>query len=266
MDIDGLFFDYIQATRPKFLKFSNSKQCMFLTGGMAIRIITREYRKRLGKKLPSKDFDFTWAFSTKPTTDNFNQMADFTEHLGQGFVNTLGPGAKMIFSKRMFDAPVLQNMESQRYMYGHCKVDIKIGRRTYDLMDAVIVHLPGASVELLNKTMTNKYNLPLPKLRTLYIDTARLVKKTLLGDGYNAWRNPIKSTNPKHPAEYKKKGRKNVNRLVLIQKILNKQSTQNITKNVIMLDKLLKSRVPINKKLIQGKSIGILMNRHLQQK
>lgn len=264
--MDDLFFRYIQATRPNFLKFSNSKQCVFLTGGMAIRLITREYRKRLGKKLPSKDFDFTWAFSSVPTVENFNQMADFTESLGQGFVKTLGPSAKMIFSKRMFTAPILQNIETQRYMYGHCKVDIKVGRRTYDLMDAVIVHLPGANKDMLNKTMTEKYNIPLPKLRTLYLDTARLVKKTLLGEGYNSWRNPIKSSHPSHPAEYRKKGRKNVNRLVIIQKILNKTSSQNITKNVIQLDKLLRSRIPINKKLVHGRSIGLLMNRHLSQK
>lgn len=266
MDIDDAFFRYIQATRPNFSKFSNSKQCMFLNGGMAIRIITREYRKRLGKKLPSKDFDFTWAFANKPTVENFNQMADFTELLGQGFVKTLGPQAHIVFSKKLFTAPILQNVETQRYMYGHCKVDVKIGRKVYELMDAVIVHLPGASRELLNKTMTEKYGIPLPKLRTLYNDTARLVKKTLLGEGYNAWRNPIKSTHPSHPAVYRKKGRKDVDRLLLIQKILNKTSSQNISKNVIMLNKLLRSRMPINNKLVQGRSIGILMNRHLEQK
>ena len=261
MKIHRLFLEFIQKTRPNFWQFSGPDRCMYLTGGMAIKIFTKEYRKPIGRKLPSTDFDFTWAFSRRPTISNYNQMTRFTKSIGKEFAEYLGNGAKVLFTKKKF-TPVLQNARTQRYIHAHCNVTIQLGGEDYDLMDSVLVHLPGVSDEFLSKRVSHKYNVPIPKIRIMYTDTASVVKKTLMGTGYNAWRNPIKSTHPKHPEEYQKKGLKNINRLLLMQNII--KSNKNLPKNILALNRIIKSNLATRQKLAIGRAIGTQMNKNIQ--
>ena len=261
MKIEKLFLKFIQDTKPVFPH--GRDMCVFLTGGMAIKIITKKYRKSIGKKLPSKDFDFTWAFSKKPTLKNMMDMFRFTKKLGVDFSKQLGPSAKVVFKKTRFSTPKLQNERLQKYIYAHCNVTIKLGAEEFDLMDAVLAHFPGVSDGILNKTMSNAYSVPLPKLRFLYTDTLSVVKKTLIGTGYNAWRNPIKSTHPNHPENYKQKGLKNLNRLLLIQNIL--KLNDNRARNIIAVDRIVRSDLPIRQKLAVARSIGKLMNKNISK-
>lgn len=261
MKIEKLFLKFIQEVRPTFPR--GNDKCVFLTGGMAIKIITKNYRKKIGKKLPSKDFDFTWAFSKKPTIKNFTEMTRFTKNLGVEFAKRLGPDAKVLFKKTRFSTPKLQDERLQKYIYAHCNVTIKIGTEEFDLMDAVLAHFPGVSDEILNKTMSSAYGVPLPKLRFLYTDTLSVVKKTLIGTGYNAWRNPIKSTHPTHPENYKQKGLKNLNRLLLIQNIL--KINDNRARNILAVDRIVRSDLPTRQKLAVARSIGKLMNKNINK-
>lgn len=252
------FLKFIQETKPVFPQ--GPDRCVYLTGGMAIKIITKKYRKSIGKKLPSKDFDFTWAFSKRPTLKNYREMTTFTRQLGKAYADVIG--AKLMFKKKKFDTPKLQNAQTQRYIHAHCNVTLKMPDGSeVDLMDAVLVHLPGISSDILNKTMTDRYSVPLPQLRFLYRDTLTVVKKTLIGTGYNAWRNPIKSTHPAHPEDYKQKGLKNINRLLLIQNVLKIKNDR--AKNVIALDRIVHSNLTTRQKLTVARAIGKLLNKNV---
>ena len=190
-------------------------------------------------------------------------MFNFTRNLGKQFADHIGGGAKAVFKKTTFDAPKLQNARLQKYLYAHCNVTIKIGAEEHDLMDAVLCHFPGVSYGILNRTASMRYNLPLPKLRFLYLDTASVVKKTLMGTGYNAWRNPIKSAHPQHPEEYKQKGLKNINRLLLIQNIL--KINKNLAKDIVALNRIVRSDLTTRQKLSVAKALGKLMNKNIRE-
>ncbi len=249
--------------KPDFKPHIGTDKCVFLTGGMAIKILTKKYRKPLGRKLPSKDFDFTWAYSHKPTAKNYREMTQFTLNLGKQFAQHLGHDAKVIFKKTKFDTPKLQNARLQKYLYAHCNVTIKIGSEEHDLMDAVLCQFPGVSYDILNKLETRRFSIPLPQLKFLYLDTASVVKKTLVGTGYNAWRNPIKSAHPQHPDEYKQKGLKNIDRLLLMQNIL--KINKNLSRNIIALDRIVRSNLPMRQKLSVARALGKLMNKNIKQ-
>jgi hypothetical protein len=264
MSLDDMFLKFIQSTKPNFGVFIGAKKCLYLNGGMAIRLLTREYRQRVGKKLPSKDYDFTWAKSTKPTRSDFDMMCRFIAKLGNSFAKAIGGTA--VIKKTWFTEPKLQNIAKQRFLYGHMAVNILINGKEDDLMDAILMHQPGVSSEILNKTMSIKYGVPLPKMGTLFIDTATVVKKTLVSNGYNAWRNPIQSTHPKHPKNYQKKGLKNINRLLLMGKILEKEKKyKRVLNDVKLLNSTIKrTSLSVKAKLAIGKTIGESMNARMK--
>lgn len=265
MSIDDLFLKFIQYTRPNFGIFISDSKCLYLNGGMAIRLLSRAYRRRIGKKLPSKDYDFTWAKSAVPTKSDYLLMCRFTSKLGKEFAKWIG--GKVIIKKTYFTEPKLQDITKHKYLHGHIAVNILLNGQEYDLMDAVMMHYPGVSSELLNKSMTIKYGVPLPKMGTLFIDTASVVKKSLMNNvGYNGWRNPIKSTHPKHPEDYKQKGLKNINRLLVMGKILSRQKKYaSILNNVKLLNNTIRRKsLTTKKKLSIGKTIGESMNARIK--
>jgi hypothetical protein len=264
MSLDEMFLKFIQVTKPKFGVFIGANKCIYLNGGMAVRLLTREYRRSIGKKLPSKDYDFTWAKSTKPTRSDYDLMCRFTAKLGRDFAKTIGGTA--VIKKQYFPEPKVQNIVKQRLLFAHVAVNIIINGKEEDLMDAILLQSPGASSEILNKTMSIKYGLPLPKMGTLFIDTATVVKKSLVGEGYNAWRNPIQSTHPKHPANYQKKGLKNINRLLLMGQILSKEAKyKSVLNDIKLLNSTIKrTSLGVKAKLALGKTIGESMNTRIK--
>jgi ribonucleotide reductase alpha subunit len=191
-------------------------------------------------------------------------MCRFTAKLGRDFAKAIGGTA--VIKKQYFPEPKVQNIEKQRLLFAHVAVNIIINDKEEDLMDAILLQSPGASSEILNKTMSIKYGVPLPKMGTLFIDTATVVKKTLVGEGYNAWRNPIKSTHPKHPKNYQKKGLKNINRLLLMGQILEKQKKyKSVLNDVKLLNSTIKrTSLSVKAKLAIGKTIGESMNARLK--
>lgn len=245
--------------------FIGDDRCVYLNGGMAIKLLTRRYRRTIGKKLPSKDYDFTFAKSRRPTKRDFVIMCSFLSKLGKEFAKTIG--GKAIIKKTFFDEPKLQNAAKQKYLHGHIAVNILLNGKEDDLMDGVLMHFPGVNSDLLNKTMSVKYGVPLPKMGTLFIDTATVVKKTLVSNGYNGWRNPIKSTHPKHPENYKKKGLKNINRLLVMGNILSKDGKyKKLLNDVKLLNSTIKNTtMSIKRKLKFGTVIGKSMNFKIQE-
>lgn len=231
MFFSKLFKRFIQETRPVF------PPGLFLTGGRAIKFSTHGRRS---KKLPSADYDFKYVTPKKPNVD---RVCSFFDALVNDFVAYTGlSGIRVHTRRRVFSPPILQNPYYKRYSYGFCDFGLVYRGKTHDLVDVVMMKGPIVS---LDKNASNRYGLPIPTLEHLYEETAMVVAKTLVSSppNRNSWRNPLESTSEKH----KQKGKRNVNRLVVMNAILNKKNQNLKTLQVLVNRPRLPMRTYIGK-------------------
>lgn len=218
--LDELFIDYVKRTHPDFGP-------MYLSGGMAVRLLT-------GAPVPTIDFDFVYQMTTVPTSKEYTAMTKRMVDILTPFIKEM-PGTKLIKQVKTIDiAPTLINKMVGKYKYGHAAFSVYIPstKTTIDLVDVVLIKQPRLY------TVTKKNGMPLPSRKALYLDTAFVVQKSLVSSGYNGWRNPIRSTHyniSKRPM-YEEKGRKNINRLLLLA------TMNNIHSNILKLKKAANTR------------------------
>jgi hypothetical protein len=263
--VDKLFAAYLKKTKPSFDIFTGTDRCVFLTGGMAIKLTSKLYREKqpVRIKLPTRDFDFKWCKSSRPTKRDYALMCSYMKSIVRDFIKKTWPngGVKMIFKKTTFSQPVLTNAYTHKFMHGIIEISIQIGNGVkHDLVDATLIHLPHVSDTVLDKATSHKYGVPIPKLSVMFIDTITLVKKTLAAgpNSRNAWRNPIKSSNPnKEKANmYRTKGLKDVDRLLVMKGMLKAKKYQNLMSDVSSLKNIITSKSRTVTKLKLGKILA----------
>ena len=260
--MNKLFKKFIMETRPNFRQFSGADRCLFLTGGRAIKFATKHVRKTSRKKLPSTDYDFKWVLSKKPSNRDIHDIFKFFDGVISGFVAYINkPGAEIISKRRIFEKPILQNPLLKRYSYAFCDYAIKYGGQMHDLIDLVILKMPGASNRILDKATSNVYGLPIPKVDVLFHETLMVVSKTLVATNRNGWRNPIRSTHPKEPNKYVQKGLRNVNRLMVMKNMV---ENKNFNQNITTLNRLIRSNLNTNTKVYLGKMLGLKISNKLK--
>lgn len=229
-----LFKKFVQETKPVF------PPGLFLTGGRAIKFSTHGKRTR---KLPSSDYDFKYVTPKKP---NVNKICLFFKTLVDDFVVYTGlKNIRVETRTKIFNPPVLQNPYFKRYSYGFCDFGIVYRGKTYDLVDVVM--MKGPYETKLDRVVSAKYGLPIPKLEHLYTETAMVVAKSLVSTNRNGWRNPISSTSKKH----QQKGKRNVNRLIVMGEILGKKNNKNVH---VIAELVKRPRLPLRNYI--GKLVG----------
>jgi hypothetical protein len=271
---DKLFAVYLKKTKPSFDIFTGSDRCVFLTGGMAIKLTSKLYRKRQPTRisLPTRDFDFKWCKSSKPTKKDYILMSSYMKSIVRSFIKSVwqSGGVKMIVKKTKFNTPVLIDAYKHKYMHGIIEISIQIGDGPKnDLVDATLIHFPHISDSVLNKPLSRKYGVPLPKLPIMFIDTITLVKKTLAAGpkNRNGWRNPIKSSNPNKEKAimYRTKGLKDVDRLLVMKGMLKTKKYQNLMSDVSSLKNIINSKSRIVTKLKFGKQLANVMDSKIKK-
>ena len=197
--LDSLFIEFVKRVKPDFGR-------MYLSGGMAIKLLT-------GAPVPTIDFDFVYQVIDTPTSKTYTDMASRMKKILTQFVKEI-PGTKLISTiKKLDDGPTLINRMVHKYKYGHAGFSVYIPstKTTIDLVDVVLIKQPLYRIH-------EKNGMPLPNLKDVYLDTAFVVHKSLVSSGYDGWRNPIRSThhNASKRPMYEEKGRKDINRLILM--------------------------------------------------
>jgi hypothetical protein len=259
--MNKLFKKFIMDTRPNFKQFSGPDRCLFLTGGRAIKFATKQVRKTSRKKLPSTDYDFKWVLAKKPSMRDINAVFTFFDTLvAQFLVYTNKPG-QIISKRRIFENPILQNPLLKRYSYAFCDYAIKQGTQVHDLIDVVVLKMPGASNRILDKATSDVYGLPIPKVDVLFRETLMVVSKTLVATNRNGWRNPLRSTHPKDPNKYLQKGVRNVDRLMVMKNMV---ENKNFNQNISALNRLIRSNLNTNSKVYIGKLLGLKISNKLK--
>lgn len=252
---EKLFKKYIRETKPNFKRFAG----LFLTGGRAIKFSTKGLRGT--QKLPSSDYDFKWVLSKRPTKKDLDDISGFFRKLVEGFVNTLDVTVTVESHSKIFDKPVLQNPLLKRYSYAFFDFGIKYRGKVHDLIDVVVMRMPGAPRNIIDKEVSERYGgLPVPKVSYLYFETVMVVAKTLTTDVVrNRWRNPIQSTHPNKPTKYRAKGLRNLNRLNVMRSVLKNEKT--IGENIKALKVIARNRrMNVPTRLHVGHLIGAHMN------
>lgn len=250
-----LFKKYIRDTKPNFKQFSG----LFLTGGRAIKFSTKGLRGT--QKLPSMDYDFKWVLPRRPTRKNLVDIQTFFKRLVDGFAETLGLNVTVETHSKIFDKPVLQNPMLKRYSYAFFDFGIKYRGKSHDLVDVVVMRMPGADKYItIDKNVSERYGgLPIPTVKYLYVETAMVVAKTLTTNSVrNRWRNPIESTHSTDPKKYRAKGLRNLNRLDVMRTVLNNKVIGENIKALKVLARNRKMNTPT--RLHVGHLIGSHMN------
>lgn len=266
MRFDKEFKEFIKQSKPDFGKFSGPNRCLFLTGGRAIKFSTKEFRQ--GKrKLPSSDYDFKWVLSKKPTKRDLTEIVTFFKGLVEDFIFHLKVKKGITVSdyslkQKVFETPILQNPLLKRYSHAFFDFSLMYRNAKHELIDVVVLSMKGASSAILDKQMSDKYDLPIPKLKVLYFETAMVVAKTLFTNmERNRWRNPIKSAHPTEANKYQQKGLKNLNRLSVMR---NAMQNKNLSNNINALKFLTRNKNNMNTRLYLGKLVGTNMNAKLR--
>jgi hypothetical protein len=233
--LDTLFIDFVKRTRPDF-------GAMYLSGGMAIRLIT-------GGDVPTTDFDFVYQMTTTPTKSDYIKMTKILKTILKDFLKEI-PGTKLVENVKTLDpSPTHINTMFGKYKYGHAgfSVYIPATKMTIDLVDAVLIKQPRLF------KVYSKNGMPVPSLRTIYLDTAFVMHKSLTSSGYDGWRNPIASThwNVAQRPKYETKGKKDIDRLLLMS---NHIRMNNIKSNIQRLKRAVNTRnIPTSKDI--GRSL-----------
>lgn len=232
--LDTLFIDFVKRTRPDFGP-------MYLSGGMGIRLIT-------GGDVPTIDFDFVYQMTTTPTKTDYTKMVKTLKTILKDFLKEI-PGTKLVENVKTLDpSPTHINTMFGKYKYGHAgfSVYIPATKMTIDLVDVVLVKQPRLF------KVHSKNGMPVPSLRTIYLDTAFVMHKSLTSLGYDGWRNPIASThwNVAQRPKYEAKGKKDINRLLLMS---NHIRMNNIKSNIQRLKRAVNTRnIPTSKDIGRG--------------
>lgn len=230
--LDSLFIDFVKRVKPDFGGH------MYLSGGMAVRLLT-------DAPLPTIDFDFVYQVHDTPTEKTYKEMTTRMKSILTRFIKEI-PGTRLVSNvKKLDDTPTLIDKLLRKYKYGHAGFSVYIPstKTTIDLVDVVLIKQPAYKIH-------HKNGMPVPRLQDLYLDTAFVVQKSLVSSGYDGWRNPIRSTHhdSSKRSMYEEKGRKNINRLILMGGYTN---LRNINENIKRL------KTAVNKRNIAtSKDIG----------
>jgi hypothetical protein len=197
------------------------KRFTYLTGGMAVRVLTNNVA--LNNTIKNKventnDFDFTVATPRQYTPAYLQAAIKKTREVFDpyltNFVNTLNayyPSVSTstleIIPKRVFSNGKIQNNLTGRTLYTVISYNIKTGSKTIDLADVAICWVPGIDETWIDKTTTNSKGFPVLKHNYLLKDIGILLAKSFFSrNKFNTKRNPLTGSS-------KEKGEKNMYRL-----------------------------------------------------